>query len=394
MGQSFCYDQICSCGQEALSYKNPTNNIEYCHPKREYYLSVSADISFLLSVSHTHTHLFANVIVLSLCRHCARALVTHAGRLHEECNYDSQCPANAYCSSQKLGCLCQNGYGSATVGSASGTEQAQCLPKTCRVSSDCESEFHRCEQDTSSSARLCMCVATHFDPTSAKCYKFGAQGGKSTDVSNNLLASNKTDATTTTTAAENNNNNKYSILDDLISKIRDNKLVMWLVLIVALVVFVIFVVLALLMLLYKDGHCWTTHKKEYEPHSDKHDTAKNGFLNKNKSINQKSFRQKSADALESANHDDAAAASSADDLLGSGHTAALEAPTTTTTATLEQNGKAKQYNNLGGSLLHSNIASKDDDRYVKVSLVKSTQQQQQYQHHVSVPLETSTSTPV
>lgn len=194
-----------------------------------------------------------------------------SGRLNEECNYDQQCPTNSYCSTSKSGCLCQNGY------SPGGPADSECVEKSCSNSSSCESEFHQCDDNK------CKCLATHFDPTTARCYKFGSTGGKASDGSASISNSS--------TGIENQNEgyNFHSILKDL----TENSDRMWLVIIILITSsIVLFVLIFLLIRKYCIGYCWTAHKKEYEPNNKVQ--PKNGYFNKN-SINNKSFRQKNGE---------------------------------------------------------------------------------------------------
>jgi len=204
-------------------------------------------------------------------------LLNFIGQLNEECNYDPQCPANSYCSISKFGCLCHNGYGPALVSNA-GLESLECLPKLCTNSSSCESEFHECEENK------CKCIATHFDPTNSKCYKFGSTGGKPTDGSEGKVGN-------LTNAADDVDNFSFIFKD-----LRGNRDKMWLVLII-LISLMIFLSVVIFMLLRKHylGYCWQAHKKEYEPNNKS--PPRNGYFNKN-SINNKSFRQKSSEIEE------------------------------------------------------------------------------------------------
>lgn len=197
-------------------------------------------------------------------------LLQRTGGLNEECNYDSQCPTNSYCSTSKSGCLCHNGFAEAIV-SVSGREVKECLAKICRTDSDCESEFHICEDEK------CKCLASHFDPTIAKCYRFGSTGGKALgDLQN---SGNSTD----TVITHDDYNDIFKFFKDLTEK-GDH---MWIVLLI-LVILSLFIFILLFILLRK-YYIWTSWKKEYEPNNKS--APKNGYFDKN-SINNKSFRKK------------------------------------------------------------------------------------------------------
>lgn len=182
-----------------------------------------------------------------------------SGQLFEKCNYDPQCPENSYCSSEKVGCLCLNGYAPALVKdqnrrpdegdttTTSPQETYKCLEVSCQMDSDCNSEFHSCQDFR------CTCLPTHFDPTNARCYKFGSTGG--VDADQNKTRDNLID----TSASGDQNGGIYTIFNDL-RKID----IMWVVIVVIIVLTL--VVLALILLLpHRMCHCWTTRKQEWDP---------------------------------------------------------------------------------------------------------------------------------
>lgn len=152
----------------------------------------------------------------------------------------------------KFGCLCSNGYAE---------EDGQCVPKKCLNSNECESEFHRCQDN------LCMCLPGNFDLTTAKCYKFGSKDGiiDKSDNGTNLLT---------------------DVLEDLKGSDGDN---FWIVLII--IIISVLLILSLLILLFKKHYlrfCFTSYKKEYEPNNKSN--PKNGFHSN--PINNKSFKRK------------------------------------------------------------------------------------------------------
>lgn len=278
--------------------------------------------------------------------------------MNEECNYDSQCPSNSYCSTNKYGCLCQNGFAASNIlNHYNGVETSECLPKKCSQTSSCE-EYHECTDN------ICKCLATHFDPTTAKCYKFGSTGGKPLDE---LRDSSNGTATTTKSTHDDNNNNFYSILKDLTEN-SDN---LWLVLTILIILSIL--ILSLIVLLirkYSLGYCWTAHKKEYEPNNKSQ--PKNGYFNKN-SINNKSFRQKNGE-LDEENGDDLAEDRSnlvrPSKKTGDAETGSKNVLPATTVKTGERNN------------------------YIKINISDKETSKSPYQHQVGTPLKTSTSTPV
>lgn len=316
LGNTRCIEGICSCGPEAISQYNPSSKIFYCHPRR---------------------------------------------KLNEECTNDIQCPQNAYCSSNSVGCLCQNGYYASLVKlSPEEPETTACLPVTCTKESDCRHpDLFQCEDNK------CKCLATHFDPTNAKCYLFGASGGGDPASNSKLLITNNQ------TASSNNNNNYdignpeirtesdlRSILTDLIQGRRPDLLWALLIILISLLLFIF----VLILLLSKRGHhlracfCFlclaasTKHKQQWDPTDDKaappdgaaflHDGTNNlGGKKRNNSINQKSFRRKKNLDSEEASGDEA------DQLRD--------------TSLLANHNKQAPSN---GDLLHSIIISSDNNR--------------------------------
>lgn len=274
------------------------------------------------------------------------------GQLNEECNYDSQCPSNSYCSSNKYGCLCQNGFAPSNISNQyNGVETTECLPKKCSHTSSCE-EYHECTDN------LCKCLATHFDPTVARCYKFGSTGGKSLeDLQNSSNAS-------TNTNSHDNNNNFNSVLKDL----TENSDKLWLVLTI-LIVLSVLTLLLIVMLIRKCslGYCWTAHKKEYEPNNK--NQPKNGYFNKN-SINNKSFRKKN-DELDEENGDDLAE---------------------------DRSNLVRSNDKTGAVAAKRNIAAAtttgDKNNFIRININDKETNKSSYQHELGTPLKTSTSTPV
>lgn len=133
------------------------------------------------------------------------------------------------------------------------------------MTSECESEHHTCDENK------CKCLATHFDPHTAECYKFGSTGGNTTILDVN---DDKGGAT--------------SILNDLMKSVGK----LWLIVIILAVLTLIFLALLIMILRrYYLGYCWT-HTKEYEPNSD--DSPRNVQFSKS-SINNKSFRKRSVE---------------------------------------------------------------------------------------------------
>lgn len=305
----------------------------------------------------------------------------------------------------KLGCLCQNGFASALV-SQMGVESLECLPKTCSNSSSCESEFHQCDDNK------CKCLATHFDPTTAKCYKFGSKGGK-------LLTDNEDSSTggnLTATKILSDDSNFYLNLKDL----TENSDKMWLVLIILLSLSLILLLLVFLLLRkHYLGFCWTAHKKEYEPNTK--NPTKNAYFNKN-SINNKSFRQKTNDIDEEAGSINAGLANGQndddnDDDGDASGTSSARANLVTNTDKQTNQATTDGYNKnrqTSAPLLTSG-ADKNRD-YVKVNInneavdskkeknlslshhqynhADNNSKQQYYQHKIISPLKSSTSTPV
>lgn len=290
-----------------------------------------------------------------------------SGRLNEKCTNDQQCPENAYCSTEKNGCLCQNGFGPGVVNNA-GSESLECLPKTCQDSKDCiESDFHTCEENR------CVCLATHFDPTSAKCYMFGSTGGKPVDESTKGAENSTTGA-----ADDSPNNNIYSIFKDL----RDNGDMMWLVLIILISLSILMLVLILMLIRkYYLGYCWTAHKQEYEPNNK--NLPKNSFFSKD-SINNKSFRKKNGDIDEGDN--DSLTADLSNLVAASGKAdekhPSRSSPTTKTpyTSSANQRYDYVEVDMNGGQLLNNSASTDDSDGPMFRQLI--------------APLKTSTSTPV
>lgn len=224
---------------------------------------------------------------------------TFAGQLSEKCNHDSQCPANAYCSVEVSGCLCQNGYAPTLVrNSETNKESPECLPKLCNTNAAtsetvCESEFHQCEND------LCKCQATHFDPHTAKCYKFGSTAG--IEDSKLLLVDNGT-LLNGQSINDNNNNGEgqHNLLDSFYSVFRDliqNGDNIWIVLAIVISLSVLVLVLILLICARRQSlGCgfWRARKhQEWDPNNKNNNSDRNNFLRQKDSINNKSFRRRS-----------------------------------------------------------------------------------------------------
>lgn len=220
--------------------------------------------------------------------------------MYETCNYDNQCPQNSYCSSEKVGCLCQNGFAPALVRQTQRDESSsqmmaaatqlptltsfdkeiyECLPKFCKRNSDCESEFHHCDD------AHCKCLPTHFDPTRARCYKFGSTGGVDSNLDQNKTSANLVDDPSSPSTG-----GFFTIFNDL----RNRSDQTWLVVIIIIASLVILLVLILLLLLLLRRtslcHCWTANKQEWDPKVAPASGA--SLLNGKDSINNKSFRRK------------------------------------------------------------------------------------------------------
>lgn len=133
-------------------------------------------------------------------------------------------------------------------------------------------------------------MATHFDPHTALCYKFGSTGGKPAEDSD---GANSTHGNITNLFDnENDDSSLYSIIKDL-TKNSDR---MWLVILILVVLTILlFTLIFFLIRRHYLGYCWTGHKKEYEPNNKS--SPRNGYFNKN-SINNKSFRQKNGETEE------------------------------------------------------------------------------------------------
>lgn len=236
--------------------------------------------------------------------------------------------------------------------SNAGIETQECLQKFCATSNSCESDFHVCEDNQ------CKCLATHFDPTTAKCYKFGSTGGKplnsSDDTSGNLLDKASDD------------NNFYSILKDL----SDNGDKMTLILIILIIVTVALLLIVFLLLRrYCLACCWRAYKDEYEPNNK--NKPKNGYFTKD-SINNKSFRRKNGETEdEDCDQDDSSADIS--NLVTPNVSKASEHSTRNKTNTQHSNDYIK--------VNMSNKGSTDDGRH-------------NYLNQLGAPLKSSTSTPV
>lgn len=287
------------------------------------------------------------------------------GQLFEECNHDAQCPANAFCSTKKYGCLCQNGYGPTSV-SYSGNEVVSCLPILCSNSTACESEHHQCVDS------ICKCIATHFDPTSAKCYRFGSTGGLPNDDLIQPTVANGT---------ESEDSGVYTFFKDLTGS-DSTWLIMFILILLSIILLVIF-----LILLRKNcfGHCcWTVNKNEYEPNN-KNGTLKNGSsheFDKN-SINNKSFRKKSSETDDDV--DDVAADKSS--LVASSN-----------------NGDKRSKKTTRGIINRAQVTTSGEQRrpeqrhgYISVDVNDKSntgQLQSNPRHKATSPLASSTSTPV
>lgn len=243
-----------------------------------------------------------------------------------------------------------NGFGPGTV-KIDGIERIDCLPKLCSESKTCLEDFTSCIDNK------CLCLATHFDPTSARCYKFGSTGGKSADMIE-ITGQNFTD-----TIDIHDNNNIYSIFKDL--KDGDK---MWLVPIILISLSILIVVLILISLRkYYLGYCWTAHKHEYEPNNK--NLPKNSFFNKD-SINNKSFRKKNGDVD---GEDDDSLTADISNLVAAGASA------------------NRKHSPGTGVSPPANDSSRND--YVRVSINGGQADNLDY-HHLVSPLKTSTSTPV
>lgn len=270
-----------------------------------------------------------------------------------------------------------------------GLDSQECLPKFCTNSSSCESEFHLCDDNK------CKCLATHFDPITGKCYKFGSTGGKPLDE---LLAEDSAPINGNlngTHRASESEDKFYSIVKDLM----ENGDRMWLVLIILITLSIlIFVLIFILIRRHYLGYCWTAHKKEYEPNN-KNQPKNNNYFNKN-SINNKSFRQKNGEIEDEHDHgnnnedrSNLVSSSSSNDksnknkkLISGGN-----------------NGNNNINNNNGNSSRAPFMTTKQhaDDDYVRVNIneqnnedYSSNMSKQNLFHHQVDPLASSTSTPV
>lgn len=137
------------------------------------------------------------------------------------------------------------------------------------MTSDCETEYHVCDENK------CKCLASHFDPHTAGCYRFGSTGGLGDAP---VLEGN------TTILDDGNSSGGFK---DLMSG--DN---LWLIVIIlAVLTLIILAILIILLRKHYYGYCWT-HTKEYEPNNE--NSSRNGQFKKN-AINNKSFRRKSGD---------------------------------------------------------------------------------------------------
>lgn len=167
-----------------------------------------------------------------------------------------------------------------------GLESVRCLPKTCRETSQCESEYHICEDNK------CICLASHFDPHTAQCYKFGSKGGQLKDATS-------TDGNTTLLNDDGGDRGFTLIVNDLM---RNSDRLWLIVIILAILTFIILAILILVLKKYYLGYCWT-RTKEYEPNDG---SEKGSQFNKN-SINNKSFRKRSCELDGEDNCEDVAA---------------------------------------------------------------------------------------
>lgn len=272
-----------------------------------------------------------------------------------------------------------------TVAQPDGVESVECLPKRCSFTRDCESEYHACEDNK------CLCLATHFDPHTAECYKFGSTGGK--------LSGNQTGMSTNSSNTKTVDSDKgfTSIFKDLMK----NSDKLWYVIIILVVLtFLLLTLMIMIVRKYYLGYCWTAHKKEYEPNNAPKG-AGSGHFDKN-SINNKSFRRKNGEAEEDDNEDN-------DD-----DTAADRSNLVTTTVSKNGsvlvNSKQRSSPSVGSKKAS---ASDTENRYVKVNMRGTSadrhsgedddgQQQadstnglyQPYQQASSRPLATSNSTAV
>lgn len=339
LGESQCIDQICSCPESAVKVFNPSTGIDYCHPKR---------------------------------------------RLEQECSYDVQCPENAFCSTRRFGCLCQNGYGPQTV-SHDGNEILECLPKVCSKSSDCESEFHQCDENK------CKCLATHFNPHTAGCYRFGATvAGQSDEDMLRATEDSKRRANVTSISLEpRNNDGLWHVTTTFFKDLTKNSDRNWLV-IMLLILLTLILVLALVLLLAKRhqlaaGCCWTAHKKEYEPNS----PAGTLLGGSKSSINNKSFRRKAQSEFEPAGCDEDDQNTS----KSTGDKSSLVAAKSPLRGGAKTNGMTT---NGAGTKDYVKVDFKEDRQPVGADCNANEDKEERYQpfHQRQTALATSTSTPV
>lgn len=220
-----------------------------------------------------------------------------------------------------------------------------------------------------------MCIATHFDVSRARCYKFGGTkipGYPSADQNSSSSADIN---------HQNNANSNNGLLDDFISTLKDltsiNKTSdrkLWLVLIILITLSLLLLIL-ILSLLRKHylGYCWTAHKKEYEPNnttakSPIGGSGKSNHFDKN-SINNKSFRRRNGE------HD-------SDD--SDYETAGGGGGGGTRTGNEDRSNLVSTKKN--GDFVAVNLGADDDKQ--------SSEQKRLNYHHKQGPLKSSTSTPV
>ena len=236
-----------------------------------------------------------------------------------------------------------------------GVESSECLPKSCRSSADCESEYHTCDD------YKCKCIATHFDPHTALCYKFGSIGGES----NSSVDSSSDINGKLQTPNGNDNGNDGNVIKSILKDLTMNGDRIWPIMIVLIVLtLILLAIMVCLVRKYCLGYCWTTHKKEYEPNST--NPAKSGQQFDKNSINNKSFRRKKGELGEEENdhdhYDDDGGANESDEIENTAAADRSNLVTTTKKSTNSHNG-ANNYHG-GKNTSHSSSKNSNGNGYV------------------------------
>jgi hypothetical protein len=280
-------------------------------------------------------------------------------------------------------------------------------------------------------------MATHFDPHTAECYKFGSTGGIVDGVDQLTRPGGSRNGTATRVIDRAGDNNGTSggngfftkTVKDLIRNSSD--ISVWLIVILLSVSTLLLLTLMIMIVRkYYLGYCWTAHKKEYEPNNDNGQKSQAAF-SKN-SINNKSFRKKTNvdhetddDDDGNDNHDQNGSANNDTAAADKSHLVNIPTTrtrtTTTTTTSLKtagqpngtSNGDDKKLAN-GNGRVASKLNTFDENRYVNVDMSAVTNNggdnrlfkndhgfattngyhEQQQQLLLNRPLASSTSTPV